>query len=161
MKAQEEQKKEVSAQGEQESHTREGKSQGERREEREVEAQEGHDGEEEMATQEKCVEAKKEANSMHEEDNVSNRHMTWWRDAWWIRVNSGPHMRTARGSRRIWRAARRAAEQACDDDNVEETRSPPEEAEGETWGRRKGERQTRQGNANTLHVVFHFPTASK
>ena len=51
MKAQEEQKKEVSAQGEQESHAREGKAQEERREEREVEAQEGHDGEEEMTTQ--------------------------------------------------------------------------------------------------------------
>ena len=38
--------------------------------------------------------------------------------------------------------------------------SPAEEAEGETWGRRKGERQTRQCNANTLHVIFLFPTAS-
>ena len=33
-----------------------------------------------MATQEKCVEAKKETNSTHEEMDVSNRHMTWWRD---------------------------------------------------------------------------------
>ena len=65
-----EQKKEVSPQGEQENHTREGKAHGERRE-REVVAQEGHDGEEEMATQEKCVEARKEANSMHEENDVS------------------------------------------------------------------------------------------
>ena len=32
-----------------------------------------------MATQEKCVEAKKEANSMHEENDVSNRHMTYGR----------------------------------------------------------------------------------
>ena len=47
------------------------------REEREVEAQEGHDGEEEMTTQEKCVEAKKEVNSMREEIDVSNRHMAW------------------------------------------------------------------------------------
>ena len=88
MKAQEEQKKEVSAQGEQESQTREGKAQEERRKEREVEAQEGHDGEEEIATQEKCVEAKKEANSMHEENDVSNRHMTWWKNAWWVRVDA-------------------------------------------------------------------------
>ena len=95
-------------------------------------------GEEETATQEKCVEAKKEANSMNEQKDVSKR------STWWIRVG----------------AARWAAEQACDDDRVEETRSPAEEAEGETWGRRKGERQTRQRNANVLHVVFHFPTAS-
>ena len=71
MKAQEEQKKEVSAQGEQESQTREGKAQEERREEREVEAQEGHDGEEETTTQEKCLEGKKEVNSTHEEKYVS------------------------------------------------------------------------------------------
>ena len=88
---QEEQEKEVSVQGERESDAREGEAQEERREEREVEAQEGHDGEEEMATQEKCVEAKKETNSMNEENDASNRHMTWWRDAWWVRVNSGPH----------------------------------------------------------------------
>ena len=54
------------------------------------------------------IEAKK-ANSIHEENDVSNRHMTWWKNAWWIRVDSGPHLRTARGRRRIWRAARRAA----------------------------------------------------
>ena len=126
---------------------REGKAQGERRE--------GHEGEEEMTTQEKCVEAKKEANSMHEENDVSNRHMSWWKNAWWIRVDSGPHMRTARGRRRIWRAARRAAEQARDDDRVEETQSVAEEAEGETWRRRRGERQTMQYNGNTLHLVIH------
>ena len=98
-----------------------------------VEAQEGHEGKEEMTTQEECVEAKKETNSMHEESDVSNRHMTWWRNAWWIRMDGGPHMRTARGRRRIWRAARRAAEQARDDDGVEETQSSAEEAEGEKW----------------------------
>ena len=38
----------MSAQGERENHMREGKAQEERREERRVEAQEGHDGEEEM-----------------------------------------------------------------------------------------------------------------
>ena len=81
-----------------------------------------------------CVEAKKkETNSMHEENDVSSRHMTWWRNAWWIRVDSGPHLRTARGRRRTWRAARRAAEQARGDDRVEETRSLAEEAEGEKW----------------------------
>ena len=117
VKAQEEQKKEVSAQGEQENHSREGKAHGERRE-REVVAQEGHDGEEEMATQEKCVEAKKEANSMHEENDVSNRHMTWWRDAWWVRMDNGPHFRTVRGRRRVWRAATRAAREARETERI-------------------------------------------
>ena len=42
---------------------------------------------------------------------MSNRHMTWWHNAWWIRVDNGPHMRSARGRRRTWRAARQAAEQ--------------------------------------------------
>ena len=37
------------------------------------------------------------------------------------------------GVGRIWRAARRADEQARDDDRVEETRSLAEEAEGEKW----------------------------
>ena len=46
-------------------------------------------------------------------------------------------MRTARDRRRIWRGARRAAEQARDDDWVEETQSPAEETEGEKWRRKK------------------------
>ena len=109
MKAREEQERERKVQEERESQAREGKAQGE------------------------CVEAKKEANTTHEENDVSNRHVTWWKNAWWIRVDSGPHMRTARGRRRIWRAARRAAEQVRDDDWVEETQSFAEEAEGEKW----------------------------
>ena len=83
----------MTAQGEQESHAREGKAHEERREEREVEAQEGHDGEEEMTTLENCVEDKKETNSLREEHDVSNRHMTWWRGVWWVRVDNGPHLR--------------------------------------------------------------------
>ena len=106
-----------------------------------------------MTTQEKCVGAKKETNSMHEND-VSNRHMTWWKNAWWIRVDSGPHMRTAEGRRRIWRAA---AEHARDDESVEETQSFAEEAEGEKWGRKeRRERQNKQYSENTLHIVPHL-----
>ena len=78
-----------------------------------------------------AFETKRETNSMHQENDVSNRHMTWWGNAWWISVDSGPHLRTARGRRRTSRAARRAAEQARDDDRVEETHSLAEEAEGE------------------------------
>ena len=150
MKAQEEQKKEVSAQDEQESQTREGKAQEERRKEREVEAQEGHDGEKEMTTQEKCVDAKKEVNSMHEENDVSNRHMTWWRDAWWVRMDNGPHLRTARGRRRVWRPATRAAREARETERV--AGGEREKWEQEVTGRKE---------SNTLHAVFHLPHNSK
>ena len=63
----------MSAQCEREGQAREGKAQ-ERRKEK-LYAQEGHGGE--MTTQEKCVEAKKEVSSMHEENDVTNRHMAW------------------------------------------------------------------------------------
>ena len=157
-RAQEAREKETRAQEEQAREER--KAQEEREEEREVEAQEGHEEAKEVTTQEKCVEAKKE-NSMHEENDVSNRHMTWWRNAWWIRMDSGPHMRTARGRRRVWRAARRAAEQARDNDGVGETQRFAEEAEGETEGRRKWEQgATGRKESNTLHVVFHLANAT-
>ena len=110
-------------------------------------AQEGHDGEEEMTTQETCVEAKKEMNSMYEESDVSNRHTTWWRNAWWVRVDNGPHLRTARGRRRAWRAATRAAREARETEQV--AGGEREKWEQGTTGRKE---------SNTLHVVFHFPS---
>ena len=70
-----------------------------------------------------------DANSMREESHVSNRHMTWWQNAWKIRVNNGPHMRSARGRRNTWRAARQAAEQVRYENGVGETRR--EDGEGE------------------------------
>ena len=129
-------------------------------ERRRAEAQEGHEGKEVLTTQEECVEEKKETNSMQEKD-VPNRHMTWWKNAWWVRMDNGPHLRTARGRRRVWRAARRAAEQARDSDRVEETHSFAEEAEGEKWGRKKWEQGSMvRKESNTLHIVFHLPTAT-
>ena len=90
-----------------------------RRSEREVSAQE------ERTEQEREVEAQggqqEDVNSQHEECHVSNRHMTWWHNAWWIRVDNGPHMRSARRRRRTWRAARQAAEQVRDGNRVGET----------------------------------------
>ena len=81
------------------------KAQEERREEeRKVQTQEGHE-----TTQGECVEDKKETNSVQEEHDVSNRHMTWWRCTWCFRVDNGPHLRTARDRRKVWRAATRAA----------------------------------------------------
>ena len=105
--------------------------------------------------QKECVKAKKEVNSMYEENDLSNRHMTWWKNAWWIRVDSGPHMRTARG---LASSQKRAAEQARDDDRVEETQSFAEEAEGKKWRRKeRKERESKQRSANILHIVVHFP----
>ena len=98
-----------------------------------------------MATHEKCVEEQKETNSMHQENDVSNRHMAWWRDAWWVRVDNGPHLRTARGRRREWRAAREARE-------TEQVAG----GEREKWE----QRTTARKESNTLHIIFHFPTAS-
>ena len=55
--------------------------------ESDVIAQEGHEGE--VKAQEEQGE---DANSLHEKSHVSNRHMTWWRNAWSVRVNNGPHL---------------------------------------------------------------------
>ena len=92
-------------------------------------------------------------NSLHEESHASNRHMTWWRNAWWVRVNNGPHMRTARGRRRIWRAARQAAEQACHEEWVGETQRG--EGEREERGARK-ERQQQQEQQRQQPVAIEI-----
>ena len=74
----------------------------------------------------------------------------------WIRVDSGPHMWTARDRRRIWRAARRAAQQARDSGWVEETQTA-DEAEGEKGRKERRERQNKQCSENTLDIVLHLP----
>ena len=140
----------MSAQEEQAEQEREVEAQGGH--ESEVKAQEGHEGEVKAQGGQQ-----ENANSVHEECHVSNRHMTWWHNAWWIRVDNGPHMRSARGRRRVWRAARRAAEQAREEDGAGEVQRLAEEAEREKWGRKQTDRQTRQGSENTLHIVFHLP----
>ena len=150
-KAQEERKKEVRVQEERERVAREAKAQEERerevnaheerrKQEREAEAQEGHEGE--VKAQEEQAE---DSNSLQEESHVSNRHMTWWHNAWWVRVNNGPHLRTARDRRRVWRAATRAAQEVRDTGKV---------AGGE---REKWETGSKESNAsNTLHIVLHL-----
>ena len=120
--------------------------------ESEVKAQKEHEGEVKAQGRQQ-----ENANSVNEECHVSHRHLTWWHNAWWIRVDNGPHMRSARGRRRVWRAARRAAEQARDEDGAGEVQRLAEEAEREKWGRKRTDRQTRQGSENTLHIVFHLP----
>ena len=84
---------------------------------------------------------------MHEENDVSNRHMTWWRNAWWVRMDNDPHLRTARGRRRVWRAATRAAREARETEQV---------ARG-----RKGEMGTRDNRENgekrKQHTAHRLP----
>ena len=80
-------------------------------------------------TQEECFREKREKenrNSMQEDTDVPNRHMTWWRRAWWIQTDIGPSMRSARGRRRVWRADKRAAELARAGDGIGETQHQAE-----------------------------------
>ena len=123
----------------------------EAREEEAKAAQGKQEGEERVDAQGGCRRKEgemKDENSLHEESHVSDRHMTWWRNAWWIRMDSGPHLRTARDRRRAWRAATRAAREA------RETRK----ASGRE--REKWETGGKESNANILNLVFHFPNAS-
>ena len=114
-KAQEErEKREVEAQGGLESDVR---------------AQEGREGE--LKAQD---EREEDANSMQDESHVSNRHMTWWQNAWWVRVNNGPHLRTARDRRKVWRAATRAAQEVRETGKVAGR-------EREEWEKRETERR--------------------
>ena len=101
-------------------------------------------------------------NSLHEESHASNRHMTWWRNAWWVRVDNGPHMRTARGRRRIWRAARQAAEQACREEWAGEAqgREGEREGRGARKERQQQERQQQQQQRVAVEIVFLPSTAS-
>ena len=145
-KAQEEREREVSAYGERERQVREVRTEEERteqerkieapeRHECDVKAQEGHEGEVEAQD-----EQEEDANSLHEESHVSNRHTTWWHNAWWVRVNNGPHLRTARDRRRVWRAATRAAQE------VRET--------GKVAG---GEREMGDGKKRKQHIAHRLP----
>ena len=65
---------------------------------------------------------------MYEDNHVSNRHMTLWKRAWWMRIEDGSSMRNPRGRCRVWRAARRAGERARDEDGFEEVQRQAEEA---------------------------------
>ena len=70
-------------------------------------------------------------------------------------------MRTARGRRRVWRAARIPAEQARNNDGVGKTQSFAEEAEEEIGGRNRWvQEKTRREESNTLYVVFYLANAT-
>ena len=51
----------------------------------------------------------------------------------------------------------RAVEQARDEDRAGEAHCLAEEAEGERWGKKQKDRQPRQCNESTLHLVLHPP----
>ena len=55
-------------------------------------------------------------NRTYVDNAVSDSLMTSWRRAWWIQNGDGSSMRSARGRRRVWRAASKAAEKARDGD---------------------------------------------
>ena len=110
-----------------------------------------------MTTQEECVEVNKEMNSMHEENDVLKRHMTWWRDAWWVRMDNGPHLRTARGRRRVWRAATRAAREARETERV--AGREREKGEQGTTGRR--EKATHYTLSSTSRTQAQHPQQSQ
>ena len=107
-------------------------------------------------------------NSLHEESHASDRYMTWWRNAWWVRVNNGPHMRTARGRRKIWRAARQAAEQACQEERAGEAQGEEGERKGgrkETQQQQKQQRRQEQqeqqhGGATEITIVIRPPVTT-
>ena len=74
-----------------------------------------------------------------EDKDVSSRHMRWWRTARWIRIEDGSSMRSARGRRRVRRAAksldRLAMETGSQRPNVKPNR--PRVRNGEEKGERK------------------------
>ena len=55
-----------------------------RQQERKVKAQGEHESEmkAQVGHEEEGVRKEEDANSAHEESHVSDRHMTWWRNAW-------------------------------------------------------------------------------
>ena len=92
------------------------------------------------SAQDECAKEKRgdEHNHMSEYKEVSNGHMTWWQQGW-IRADNGPHLRTARGRRRVWRAATGAARE------MRETRERPggeKERDGNDGGEKKATRNT-------------------
>ena len=71
---------------------------------------------------------------------VSHRHMTWWRRAWWIWIDDGPACAAPEAGAESWPTARRAALTTFrGGDGVGEAQHLSEEAEREKLGRRKGE----------------------
>ena len=109
-----------------------------------------HRKEERSWTQKECVGEEEESrNSLYDDTDVSNTHMARWNRSWWIRIDGGSSMRSARGRRRVWRADRRAAEEARDAEGG---------SRGPTWSRRgrvteKGTRRERETDREPDYTV--------
>ena len=132
----------MSAQEERTEQEREAKAQGGH--ESDAKAQEGHEGEvkaHEEQGEDAEFTARREPRVEQTHDMVAQRM--------WVRVNNGPHLQTARDRRRVWRAATKAAQEVRDTGKV---------AGGEREKREQG--KTERTVSNTLHVVFHFPSAT-
>ena len=124
---------------------REARAEEERREqEREVEAQGWHESEVKAQGGQK-----EDAISMHEESHVSNRHMTWWQNAWSDHTCAAPEDKT-------WRAARQPAEQVRDEKCAGETRREDGKREG-----RREDTQNSKSNDATLHLILHVSQAQQ
>ena len=81
--------------------------------------------------------------------------MTWWTKAWWIWIDDGFNMRSARGRRRVWRAEpEERPNRLATVTWLEDIRCPAEEAKWEKWKRRQTDRQCTE---STLHLVLHLP----
>ena len=71
--------------------------------------------------------------------------------------NNISDLRSVRGRRRVWRVeARRAAEQARDEDRVGEAQCPAEEAEGQKLGQGQKARHARRCSENFLLITIMF-----
>ena len=116
----------------------------------------GHE-EGEETTREGSVEVKGEGtNSMQEKNHVSKRHMTWWQKSWWVRIDNGPHLRTARGRGQAWRAATRAAREmgAAQETQCESGETERERETGEV------ERKRKQHVAHRAALTYQYDSSN-
>ena len=78
--------------------------------------------------------------------------MTWWRNAWWIRVDNGSHMRSARGRRKTWQQPDKRPNRSATETGSERLEGDTKESERQNWEEKRKEA--------TLHQVLHVSTAA-
>ena len=97
-----------------------------------------------------------DTNRTYEDHDVSKRHMTWWKRAWWIRIGDRSSMRSARGRRRIWRAARDRSNRLAAETGLARPSVKPKRQRERHGRSERRERQGRQCSENTIHIVLHL-----
>ena len=127
--------------------------------EEEKRAQEAYD--EARRAQEESPGRARENTQLSENMDMSNRNMTWWRSAWWIRIEDGPTLRTAGGRRMFLVQNERDPfiPGGQKKRNRRERGVPPTELskrQKERTGERKTDKETRKCNERTLHLVLHL-----